>query len=75
MTLELTQDKSVIIIYRQHNVIVYHDCIRDRSWIMIGKCKNNSSICDKKLYELDCPVTPEYECNCGLIGEWVNNGN
>lgn len=68
--MELTQDSSIIIVHRQHNVIVYYRYEDNRSWIVVGKC--NESNCDSKRMELDCPVTPELKCQCGLKGLWVN---
>lgn len=65
--LELTQDLDVIVIHRQHNVIIYHRYSDNKSWVITGKC-NETGECERKRMELDCPVTPEIKCKCGLLG-------
>lgn len=74
---EITQDNNAIIIFRQHNVVIYYNISDDRSWIIVGKCHENGDCgADKKSHELDCPVTPNVSCIknklCGLVGEWIN---
>jgi len=64
--LEITQDHATIIIFRQHNLIIYYRFEDNISWLIAGKC--DESDCEKKREELDCPVTPEIKCKCGLIG-------
>lgn len=66
--LELTQDQSTIIIFRQHNLIIYFRYEDNISWLIAGKCDESKGFCEKKREELDCPVTPEIKCKCGLIG-------
>lgn len=65
---EITQDPSTVIIYRQHNLVIYFRIEDDRNWFVVGKCNESKGFCEKKREELDCPVTPEIECRCGLIG-------
>ena len=68
---ELTQDISTIIIHRGHNVVVYYSYADDRNWIILGKCDESKGLCERKREELDCPVTPELKCKCGLVGVYL----
>ena len=67
---ETTQDNSTIIIWRQHNMIIYYRYEDDMNWIVVGRC-DESGDCDGKRYELDSVTTPELKCKCGLIGVYV----
>ena len=68
--LELTQDTDVVIVWRQHNMIIYFNFTDEISSLMVGKCNESNPTCAGK-YELDCPVTPDNKCNCGLYGVWI----
>ena len=67
---EITQDISTIIIWRQHNMIIYYRFEDDISWVIVGKC-NETGLCPKLRMELDCPITPDCKCECGIMGVYV----
>lgn len=68
--LELTQDSDVIIIWRKNNLLIYYNFTDQISSVIVGHCDESNPSCSGK-YELDCPVTPDNNCNCGLQGVWI----
>jgi len=71
---ERTCDPTLIIVYREKDLIIYYNVINDEQWIIYGCCKQlgycyEGAVNEKP--ELDCPVRPDFEGCCDLRGEYL----